>query len=58
MGHEFGWKYQDVVARLEERRKVKGKAYYERKAAARKQLFDAKKSVDSKEKKQLAELGY
>src|ERR1700761_574729 len=61
LGHEFGWKYQDVVARwvyilqkklncrwfytkltcycrLEERRKVKGAAYYERKKAARKQI--------------------
>lgn len=28
---EFGWKYEDVVARLEEKRKVKSKAYYEKK---------------------------
>ncbi|KAL2352120.1 AMP dependent synthetase and ligase [Cryomyces antarcticus] len=45
LGHEFGWKYQDVVARLEERRKVKGAAYYERKKAARRQLADAQKSA-------------
>ncbi|KAL3951710.1 hypothetical protein ACCO45_013427 [Purpureocillium lilacinum] len=31
LSHEVGWKYQDVVARLEERRKAKGAAYYERK---------------------------
>jgi large subunit ribosomal protein L13Ae len=46
--------------RLEERRKVKGAAYYARKKAARKHLSDAQKSatVDEKTKKQLAEFGY
>ncbi|KAF2837781.1 AMP dependent synthetase and ligase [Patellaria atrata CBS 101060] len=44
LGHEFGWKYQDVVARLEERRKVKSAAYYERKKTARRQLAEAKKN--------------
>ena len=46
--------------RLEERRKVKGAAYYERKKAMRRQLSEAQKSagVDEKVKKQLAELGY
>jgi len=78
LGHEFGWKYRDVVERgvliglhiggtsltcphrLEERRKVKGSAYYERKKAARRQLADAQKSakVDEKTKTQLAEYGY
>ncbi|KAI8929099.1 60S ribosomal protein L16 [Entophlyctis helioformis] len=33
LSHEFGWKYQDVVARLEEKRKAKGLAYYEKKKA-------------------------
>jgi large subunit ribosomal protein L13Ae len=49
-----------VSFRLEERRKVKGAAYYARKKAARKHLADAQKSakVDSKTKAQLAELGY
>merc|ERR1712071_234033 len=60
LGHEFGWKYQDVVARLEERRKVKGAAYYERKKAARRQLGEAKKTatVDSKTQEHLTSLGY
>merc|ERR1712078_798376 len=40
--HEFGWKYRDIVEKLEERRKVKGQAYYERKRAAQKMLQDAK----------------
>ncbi|CBY00714.1 hypothetical protein LEMA_P018440.1 [Plenodomus lingam JN3] len=60
LGHEFGWKYQDVVARLEERRKVKGAAYYERKKAVRRQLAEAKKtaSIDSKTQEHLTSLGY
>ncbi|RMZ84421.1 hypothetical protein DV738_g465, partial [Chaetothyriales sp. CBS 135597] len=60
LSHEVGWKYQDVVARLEERRKVKSAAYYERKKAARKQLADAKKSaaVDKSTKAKLASFGY
>ncbi|KAI9854431.1 MAG: 60S ribosomal protein L16B [Vezdaea acicularis] len=60
LSHEVGWKYQDVVARLEERRKVKGAAYYARKKTARKYLADAQKSskIDSKTKKQLASYGY
>lgn len=46
--------------RLEERRKVKGTAYYERKKALTKQLSDAKKnaSVDDKVKSQLESYGY
>ncbi|EMR80997.1 putative 60s ribosomal protein l16 protein [Botrytis cinerea BcDW1] len=60
LSHEVGWKYQDVVARLEERRKVKSAAYYERKKAARKQLSEAQKSakIDDKTKTELAALGY
>ena len=60
LSHEVGWKYQDVVARLEERRKVKSAAYYERKKATRRQLAQAYKTapVDSKTKTQLAEYGY
>ncbi|KIW12983.1 60S ribosomal protein L16 [Exophiala spinifera] len=58
LAHEVGWKYQDVVARLEERRKVKGKAYYERKKVARRQLAEAQKSGSSETKQKLAALGY
>ncbi|KAB8241025.1 AMP dependent synthetase and ligase [Aspergillus flavus] len=56
LSHEVGWKYQDVVARLEERRKVKSSAYYERKKAARRQLVQAQKSagVSDQTKSQLA----
>ncbi|KAI0517495.1 60S ribosomal protein l16 [Xylaria bambusicola] len=60
LSHEVGWKYQDVVARLEERRKAKGTAYYERKKLAQRQLSEAKKSatVDSKTAKTLESFGY
>ena len=46
--------------RLEERRKIKGAAYYERKKNARKHLAQSKKdaSVDQKTKDQLASYGY
>lgn len=46
--------------RLEERRKVKSSAYYERKKAARRQLTQAQKSagVDEKTKSQLTQYGY
>jgi large subunit ribosomal protein L13Ae len=49
-----------TVYRLEERRKVKGAAYYARKKAARRQLADAQKNakVDTKTQQQLAEFGY
>jgi large subunit ribosomal protein L13Ae len=49
-----------ILFRLEERRKVKSSAYYERKKAARRQLVHAHKSasVDEKTKSQLAEYGY
>ncbi|KHN97292.1 60S ribosomal protein L16 [Metarhizium album ARSEF 1941] len=62
LSHEVGWKYQDVVARLEERRKAKGAAYYERKKAAARQLSDAKKKAAAKVEagtaKALAAYGY
>jgi large subunit ribosomal protein L13Ae len=46
--------------RLEERRKVKGQAYYERKKAARRQLSEAQKAakVADDTKNQLAAFGY
>jgi len=46
--------------RLEERRKVKSKAYYERKKAARRNLAKAEQgaNVDSNTKSQLAQYGY
>jgi len=45
LSHEVGWKYDDVVKRLEEKRKIKSEAYYARKKALAKQLSLAKESV-------------
>jgi large subunit ribosomal protein L13Ae len=42
---EFGWKYQDVVERLEEKRKIKSKAYYEKKKALLRAKATAAQSV-------------
>jgi len=48
-----------LLHRLEERRKVKGAAYYERKRVVKRTLAKAKSETGSEEtKKQLAELGY
>lgn len=49
-----------LVFRLEERRKVKSAAYYERKKAVRRTLATAKKdaNVDENVKKELAKYGY
>ncbi|KAL9053530.1 MAG: hypothetical protein Q9162_004697 [Coniocarpon cinnabarinum] len=60
LGHEFGWKYRDVVSRLEERRKAKSSAYYERKKQARRQLAEAQKNakVPEQTQKQLEQYGY
>lgn len=53
-------KKADIYIRLEERRKIKGAAYYERKKVIQRQLSEAKNSavVDEKTKKQLANYGY
>lgn len=54
-----GWKYEDVVARLEERRKVKSAAYYAKKVAQQKKVATAKASLEgSSAAKQLKTLGY
>ena len=34
ISHETGWKYQDVVARLESKRKAASAVYYDTKKAA------------------------
>uniref|UniRef100_A0A915C8P4 Large ribosomal subunit protein uL13 n=2 Tax=Parascaris univalens TaxID=6257 RepID=A0A915C8P4_PARUN len=49
LAHEVGWQYQDVVAKLEARRKVRSAAFYERKKEMsklrEKALEEAKKKV-------------
>lgn len=44
LASEVGWKYQDVVKKLEEKRKVRSKAYYEKVKAVRR--LRAKASAD------------
>merc|ERR1712140_103896 len=36
LGHEVGWKYQDIVATLEAKRKVKGEAFHKKSVAVKK----------------------
>merc|ERR1711974_499697 len=43
LSHEIGWKYQDVVATLEAKRKVKSEAYYKKKSAVAKIALGVKK---------------
>lgn len=61
MSSEFGWKYADVVDRLEEKRKAKGKVYHDKKKAlVRSRLAaEAKASDDLKSvNATLATFGY
>ncbi|KAJ3206976.1 60S ribosomal protein L16B [Entophlyctis luteolus] len=58
---EMGWKYQDVVARLEEKRKAKGAVYYARKKAIAQLRVKAATAVASKVagvSEKLSALGY
>ncbi|KAK4689471.1 large subunit ribosomal protein L13Ae, partial [Tremellales sp. Uapishka_1] len=58
ISHEVGWGYRDVVDRLEEKRKVKGQAYHERKTAAIKLRSKAAASVSHPADGKLAQFGY
>jgi large subunit ribosomal protein L13Ae len=42
---EVGWKYGEIVKKLEEKRKVKAAAYYERKEAQQKLVAQAKEKA-------------
>jgi large subunit ribosomal protein L13Ae len=48
LSHEVGWKYQEVVATLEKRRKLKSSAFYKRKVQRTKLMTAAKKAVEKK----------
>ncbi|KAG0057607.1 60S ribosomal protein L16B [Gryganskiella cystojenkinii] len=61
VSHEVGWKYNDVVANLEEKRKVKSKAFYERKKAianVRAKAVTAKASELAAVQEKISALGY
>ncbi|GMM56718.1 ribosomal 60S subunit protein L16A [Maudiozyma humilis] len=54
-----GWKYEDVVAKLEDKRKVRSAEYYAKKRAFNKKAATASASVaESDVAKQLAAFGY
>lgn len=61
LSHEVGWKYQDVLAKLEEKRKSEGKARFESKSKAsnemRRSLFTKSKQLEPVNAS-LAKLGY
>merc|ERR1712149_137276 len=52
LGHEVGWKYQDIVAALEAKRKVKGEAFHKGKLEVAKARAACMK--DAKVAKQIA----
>ncbi|KAJ1647732.1 60S ribosomal protein L16A [Coemansia asiatica] len=61
MATEVGWKYQDILATLESKRKVRAQAYYERKKALaniRTKAVAAKASELAPIKEQLAQFGH
>ncbi|KAJ2383833.1 60S ribosomal protein L16A, partial [Coemansia sp. RSA 2603] len=61
MATEVGWKYQDVVSTLENKRKVRAQAYYERKKALaniRNKAVAAKATELAPIKEQLAQFGH
>ncbi|KAJ1955381.1 60S ribosomal protein L16A [Linderina pennispora] len=61
MSTEIGWKYQDVVADLEKKRKVRAQAFYERKKALtnlRAKAVAAKEADLAPIKEQLAVFGH
>eukprot|EP00420_Gonyaulax_spinifera_P038188 CAMPEP_0197887124 /NCGR_PEP_ID=MMETSP1439-20131203/19186_1 /TAXON_ID=66791 /ORGANISM="Gonyaulax spinifera, Strain CCMP409" /LENGTH=206 /DNA_ID=CAMNT_0043506953 /DNA_START=82 /DNA_END=702 /DNA_ORIENTATION=+ len=56
---EVGWKHQDLIGKLEERRKVRGEAYHKGKVAAQKDKAAKLKevSLSAEEKKILTDAG-
>ena len=48
LASEVGWKYAEVVSKLEEKRKVKSAAYYARKKSDVRVLAKAKQSAATK----------
>lgn len=59
LSSEVGWKYEDVVAKLEEKRKVKSAEYYaKKKALIKKQSAAVAAVAETKVGKELAALGY
>jgi len=57
LSKEFGWNYGEIVTRLEEKRKVRSEAYYQKKKALAKRLATAKRGVTTNSE-ELAKLGH
>ena len=56
---KFGWKHQQILETLEEKRKVKSKAFYEKKQALIKKKAEAEKSAPVQAvNEKLAQYGY
>ena len=61
LAHEVGWQYQGIVEKLEEKRKVKGTAYYTKKKAEMKlkrQAIEKAKPKTAVYDKVLEQYGY
>ncbi|EPZ33870.1 60S ribosomal protein L16 [Rozella allomycis CSF55] len=61
LSQEYGWKYQEVVKTLEEKRKTKSKAFYERKKALlalKKKAAVNKQAEISNVQSELSQYGY
>jgi len=60
LSNGFGWKYKDLINRLEGQRKVKSEAFYKKKVAATRARADAVKKVkvSVEDKKVLAAAGF
>ena len=54
LGHEVGWKYQDIIEALEAKRKVKSEAFHAKKVKVEKAKAEVLK--DAKVAKQIAPL--
>lgn len=48
LSHEVGWQYQAVVEKLEQKRKVRGAAHYEKNKAEQKLKAQAIKNAEAK----------
>ncbi|EMR10485.1 60S ribosomal protein L16 [Pneumocystis murina B123] len=56
LSKEIGWKYENIISKLEEKRKIRSHAYYTTKVAKEKKFLEAKKNVSTS--KILEEFGY
>ena len=58
LAHEVGWSHQDVVAKLEAKRKVRAAAFYKNKKQRTALKSKARKAAEGKKAAILKEYGY